>query len=152
MLNHIPQGVLSISEGGVVAKDHSAHLNKIIDANNIAQQSFKELIFARSSLSSDEIDQAWQTLLVSIGQDELNFEVNCDKLPTEIPLKTRDSERYLKTTWSALTEGDEVNRVLVTLLDVTAEKFEKEAEKQRKNSNFSKSYWKLNLTKLLSFS
>lgn len=133
LLDHIPQGVLSIGEDGIISKDYSAHLTKVIDSDEVANKSFKDLIFSRSGLSSDEIDQAWQTLLVSLGQDELNFEVNCDKLPGEIPLRTSSSERYLKATWSALTEDDEVNRVLVTLLDVTAEKeFEKEAEKQRK--------------------
>jgi len=133
LLDHIPQGVLSIGIEGRVSKDYSAHLATVIGTRDIAQRSFKELLLDPSLLSPDIKDQAWQTILASIGETALNFELNVDKLPNEIPFILGDRQKCLKATWNTEIENDRVQQILVTLLDVTLEKsLEKESEKNRK--------------------
>ncbi len=132
LLDHIPQGVLSLEEGGVISKDFSKHLLHIVEDHEISGRTFKDLILDRSSLSSDLRNQAWETLQVVIGEPEINFEVNFDKLPTELTYTTRQSQKWLKVTWNVEVQDGIVKKVLVTLLDATKEKaLEHEAEQQR---------------------
>jgi hypothetical protein len=132
LLDYIPQGVLSIENEGLIGTDYSAHLNEILPSSNIAKQSFKSLVLDRSSLSADCKDQAWQSILSAIGENEVNWEVNSDKLPRELPLIYGQDTRYFKVTWNPKIKEDIVQNVLVTLLDITQEKaFEKDAESQR---------------------
>ncbi|HET9239160.1 MAG TPA: ATP-binding protein [Oligoflexus sp.] len=136
LLDYIPQGVLSVMTDGFVAKDYSAHLKQILGRSDIGLQSFKELILDHCDMSSDARDQAWQTITASVGDLVFNYEVNSDKLPSELCYRHQDGVKYLKATWNIEVEADVVVRLLVTLLDVTAEKaFEKEAEQQRKELN-----------------
>ncbi len=136
LLDYIPQGVLSVMLDGVVARDYSAHLKEILGRNDIGLQSFKELVLDRCDMSSDVRDQAWQTITASVGDLIFNYEVNSDKLPSELAYQHEGGIKYLKATWNTEVENESVVRILVTLLDVTAEKaLEKEAEKQRKELN-----------------
>lgn len=136
LLDYIPQGVLSIMADGLVAKDYSAHLKEILGRSDIGLQSFKELVLDSCEMSSDARDQAWQTIMASVGDLVFNYEVNSDKLPSELCYRHKGGLKYLKATWNTEVEADVVVRLLVTLLDVTAEKaLEREAEQQRKELN-----------------
>jgi len=132
LLDHIPQGVLSLEVGGVISRDYSRHLVDIIEDTTIAGRSFKELVLDRSDLSADLRDQAWQTLQVVIGEADINFEANLDKLPTELNYQYKNTSKWLKITWNVETTDFIVKKVLVTMLDVSKEKvLQKEAEVQR---------------------
>jgi hypothetical protein len=132
LLDHIPQGVLSLEVGGIISRDFSRHLVDIIEDSAIAGRSFKELVLDRSQLGADQKDQIWQTLQVVIGEDELNFEGNIDKLPGEIAYQTRQGIKWLKLTWNVETSDCIVRRLLVTMLDISKEKvLQEEAEAQR---------------------
>ncbi|HYX37709.1 MAG TPA: ATP-binding protein [Oligoflexus sp.] len=132
LLDHIPQGVLSLEPGGRISRDYSRHLTDIIDESVIAGRSFKELVLDRSDLNADLKDQAWQTLMVVIGEEEINFEANLEKLPTELGYQSRNGTTWLKLTWNVDVTDSIVSKVLVTMLDVSNEKIlAKETESQR---------------------
>ncbi len=132
LLDHIPQGVLSIGAGGLIAKDYSAHLKDIIELDGIDGQSFKTLILDRCDMNADLRDQAWQSILNSVDDVALNFQLNEDKFPRELLYTVNGNKKYLKVTWNGQIEEDRVVRLLVTLLDVSLEKqLEMASQKQR---------------------
>jgi hypothetical protein len=132
LLDHIPQGVLSLAEDGLISKDYSAHLVQILGTENIGHQSFRNLVLDRCVMSSDQRDQTWQSILSIIGEEEFNFEANAGKLPLELVYREGAREKFLRATWNADVEEDVVVRLLVTLLDATAEReLQKESDKQR---------------------
>jgi signal transduction histidine kinase len=132
LLDHIPQGVLSIELQGLISKDFSAHMADILGELPTAGMSFKDLILDRCEMGSDEKDQIWQAILVSAGESYFNFEVNKDKFPALLCYKLEEQIKYLKVTWNALIEGDTVKRILVTFLDITEEKvLERESVAQK---------------------
>ena len=133
LLDYIPQGVLSLVEDGLIANDYSSHLTNIVEIESLGGLCFCEHILKRCDLSSDARDQTWQAILSIIGESEFNFEANADKLPRELTYHAQSGEKILSVTWNIqLDELGDVQRILVTLLDVTAEKaLEKEALKQR---------------------
>jgi len=137
LLEHIPQGILSIADQGIVESNYSAHLPDILEHSSIAGQSFKTLCLDLFALSSDERDQAWQAILASIGEPSLNFEVNCDKLPLEVDYCYQGKKKAVKLTWNTELDRDEnVKRILVTLLDITQE-IEAKRELEEKNKDLS---------------
>ncbi len=134
LLDFIPQGVLSIGSQGLVSKDYSAHLSKIIGTEDIAERSFKDLVLNQCSLSEDLKDQTWQTLQACIGEDPINFEMNSQKLPSELLLFGGVARKYLQVTWNIEIENHSISQVLVTLLDITNQKaLEEESAKNRKD-------------------
>lgn len=132
LLDHIPQGVCSIEAGGILAKDYSAHLVDILETDLIAGQKFEKVVLNRSHFTADVKDQILQSIGSMIGENELNFELNSNKFPTEIAYRVDGGEKFLKATWNAqLDEDKSVQRLLLTLLDVSQEKvFEQKAQEQ----------------------
>jgi HPt (histidine-containing phosphotransfer) domain-containing protein len=133
LLDYIPQGVLSLEDDGFIANDFSAHLRNILESNDISGYSFNELVLKNCRMGSDERDQAWQAILSTVGESELNLMANEDKLPRELSYQSPSGEKTLKVTWNVqVDENNIVQRLLVTLLDITAEKaLEREAAQQR---------------------
>ena len=132
LLEHIPQGILSIGEGGLIEANYSKQLEAILNDKVIAQQSFNDKILCRSNLSQDRQDQVWQSILTSLGEDEITFLANEDKLPQQIRYTYRDWDRIFRVTWNfQLDRNNTVRRILVTLLDATSEVAAQEALKKR---------------------
>jgi len=133
LLDHIPQGVLTIEQEGQIGKNFSAHLNEVLGHCDVADKSFKEALLERSALTADEQDQAWQAIFNAVGCDELGFMLNSSKLPHELEYTYDGTTKILGCTWSPQVKDEDVESILVTLLDVTAEKkLEAEARKQQK--------------------
>lgn len=133
LLDYIPQGVLSLAANGIISKDFSAHLVQILGTGAIGHESFRTLVLDRCVMSSDQKDQAWQSILSIVGEDEFNFDANADKLPLELVLREGEAEKFLRVTWNVDVENGIVARLLVTFLDATAEReLQKEADSQRK--------------------
>ncbi|MDQ3233804.1 MAG: ATP-binding protein [Pseudobdellovibrionaceae bacterium] len=75
-----------------------------------------------STLSDDEKDQAWQTIMASLGESRLSFELNVDKLPHQLHYAVNDVKKVVNLTWNFdLNAKDEIKHILVTLLDVSSE-------------------------------
>jgi two-component sensor histidine kinase/PAS domain-containing protein len=135
LLQHIPQGILTIGEEGLIGANYSSHLHDMIHESSIANRSFKSVIFDHAQLSPDVIDRAWQTILATIDEDVLNFEMNADNLPTEFTYQG-PCEVRLRCTWNIEHDSDHiVRRILVTLLDITAE-VESRKRLDEKNKEF----------------
>ncbi len=96
LLDYIPQGVLSLTQDGMISKDFSAHLVHILGTDVIGQQSFKTLVLDRCEMSSDQRDQIWQSILSIVGEEEFNFEANAGKLPLEMSYRGAKDEKFLR--------------------------------------------------------
>ncbi len=123
LLDHIPQGVFSVGPQALVAPDYSHHLTGILEFDDIAKVPFTQVLLNRVLLDADRKDQITQSILASIDDDEISFELNSDHLPKEFIYQIHDRKKYLRATWShVLNEDHKVARILVTLLDVSQEK------------------------------
>ena len=134
LLEYIPQGILSLGDEGIIGTNYSSQLPEILGHSDIAGQSFYDLFLTHTDLSQDDRDQAWQSLLASIGQMSFGFEVNADKLPQELIYTGGEQKKAIKLTWNIeLDEDDTVRHVLVTMLDISSEMQAKQelAEKNR---------------------
>jgi signal transduction histidine kinase len=137
LLQHIPQGVLSIGTQGLVEANYSAHLPDILGHRQITQGSFKEIFLDKCDLSTDLKDQCWQTIQAAIHESALNFEMNADKFPQEAWYVYQEQRKLIKLTWNAeLDTQDNVRRILVTMLDISLE-YEARQELEEKNKDLT---------------
>lgn len=133
LLDYIPQGVLSIIGDGYIAENYSAHLDEILEGNNFSGQSFHNAILSKCTMSADARDQCWNSIKAILGETEIGFLANNDKLPHQLYYKSHSGEKILKVTWNPYIDRfGNVEKILVTFLDITSEKaLEVESEKQR---------------------
>ena len=81
------------------------------------------MVLRKLKMSEDQKSQIRQVLNISLGENDLNFEANCDKLPTEFTLVfSNGDEKYIRATWNSECTDGIVNKILVTIIDATAEK------------------------------
>jgi len=130
LLGSIPQDVLSIKEDGIIAVNTSLKSEAFV-GKKVAGEKFKNLIFDHCPLLGDEVDQAWQTILSVIGCHEVAFLMNSDHLPLQIEYIDGPINRMFAITWSPQVIDGLIQSIMVTLLDITAEKkLEKQSQIQ----------------------
>ncbi|MFT4174593.1 MAG: HAMP domain-containing protein [Rhodocyclaceae bacterium] len=121
MLQHIPQGILTITADNKVHHEYSAHLEKILGTHLIAGRDFVELLFADSDLGPDTLSQIDAVAAACIGEDLMNFEFNQHLLVGEVERHMPGgAARTLDFGWSAITdEHGLITRLMLCVRDVT---------------------------------
>lgn len=121
MLQNMPQGILTVTEGARVHPEYSAYLESIFETGDIAGRPLMELVFADSGLGSDALAQIEAACGACIGEDEMNFAFNSHLLVGEIEKRMADGRsKVLDLNWSPVTDGDgTIVRLLVCVRDVT---------------------------------
>ena len=121
MLQNMPQGILTVTDGNVVHPEYSAHLATIFETHDIAGRSLMELVFADSSLGADSLAQIEAVSGACIGEDVMNFVFNEHLLVGEIEKNMADGrKKVLDLNWSPITdEADSIVRLMLCVRDVT---------------------------------
>lgn len=121
MLQHIPQGILTIRADGCVHHEYSAWLETILDTHEIAGRRAMDLIFGGSQLGADTLAQVDAAIGACIGEDVMNFGFNQHLLVGEVTRRASDgTSRILDLTWSPITdEFDTITRLMLCVRDVT---------------------------------
>lgn len=121
MLQHMPQGILTITTGNKVHPEYSAYIETIFETRDIADRSMTDLVFSNTNLGSDILSQVEAVAGACIGEDVMNFEFNQHLLIGEIEKKMPDGRvKILELLWSPIT--DDVGQTVSLLLcihDVT---------------------------------
>jgi putative methionine-R-sulfoxide reductase with GAF domain/HPt (histidine-containing phosphotransfer) domain-containing protein len=135
MMANMHQGLFTIVGGGLVHKEYAAYLEEIFETDRIAGRNVSDLLFANSMLGSDAIDQAITAVDAIVGEDAMMFDFNSHCLVKEMTLSLEGGrEKILEMDWDPIVnEADEVERLMVTVRDVTElRELEAAAEGQKK--------------------
>lgn len=129
ILDNIPQGILTINHQLLIQKEHSAYLCNIFDKQDIANSSVFDLIFDRSQLDDDQLHGMKSALAAILGEDTMNFEFNIHHLPTNIQIVNRHNKiQILELTWSPIIENGTVERLMISIRDISdVKRLEREA-------------------------
>lgn len=121
MLQNMPQGILTITEGKIVHPEYSAYLETIFETQAIAGQDFIRLVFSNTNLGSDLLSQQEAVADACIGEDAMNFDFNQHLLLSEVEKKMSDGRvKILDLSWSPITdEADRTVRMMLCVRDVT---------------------------------
>ena len=152
MLSNIPQGIFVIEDDGRIHPEYSAHLVKIFATEDIAGKAVEEFILSQADIQCDALDSATTALYSILGEDEMNFDFNAPLLPTELAIQISEEQRYISLTWSPILEDDTVDKLMVSVRDVTELKqAEAEAQKQKEQLVIVGQLLNISADKFLSF-
>ncbi len=135
MLQNMPQGILTVTQGNKVHHEYSAYLESIFETQSIAGQSMLDMVFSKTNLGSDALSQIDAVVAACIGEDVMNFDFNQHLLVGEIEKTMPDGRiKILDLAWSPIAdEADNIVRLMLCVRDVTElKKLAAEANKQKR--------------------
>ncbi|AVR89429.1 HAMP domain-containing protein [Thauera aromatica] len=135
MLQNMPQGILTVVDGGLIHPEYSAYLETIFGTDEVAGQAAMSFLFGDDGIGSDVLSQIEATLAACIGEERMNFEFNAHLLVGEITRTLPNGGvKTLELGWSPICdEQDVVEKVMVCVRDVTElRQLEAEAEQQKR--------------------
>ncbi len=119
ILENLKQGVFTILPDSTVHSEYSAHLETLLNTNEIAGVDALDLLFQNAMGPRGQRD-AVESVLLCLGGDFLFFEVNSHILPHEVTYEFDGQKQIVQLDWSAILSSDEiVEKILVSLRDVT---------------------------------
>jgi signal transduction histidine kinase len=126
ILKNIKQGIFTLVPPFKKAGDqYSDYLVKLLGTEEIAGQTIDQLLLKQSDLSSDAKSQIESALDASLGETLLAFEVNESCLATELSFQNNsEPEKHIfEIDWNPIVnKQDEVEKILVSLRDVTEQR------------------------------
>ena len=124
MLHNMMQGVFTVIPDNIVHPEYSAHLEKILDSTDIAGRNVIDLLFGKSSMGSDTVDQVNVGLSAIIGEDSMSYDFNSHCLVEEVLIGEGDDLQIIHLDWIPIVDEEK---------DITEKVFRKEAKHQTKN-------------------
>ncbi len=120
VLQNMRQGMCNLLPDLTLNQDYSTYLGDILENESLAGQNLMQLIFGKSTLGVDRLQQIEAVLSAIPDQDELTFELNAHLLPSEVEVAFSDRKKLLELHWSPVfDENDQVARVMLVVRDVT---------------------------------
>jgi HPt (histidine-containing phosphotransfer) domain-containing protein/PAS domain-containing protein len=153
ILENLPQGVLAFDAKGLILPTFSQSLTHLLAADAIAGADIFAVLFHKSSLDRDALEQMKATFQVCFGEDRLNFDLNRAIFPDRLFFERQGSQRYFELSWSPLcSELDAVEYILLTISDVTELKvLEQQSHSLQQKSRILEAYVDGTLPRLRSF-
>ena len=131
MLGNMRQGLFTIEPNGNIHPEYSKFLEEIFETKEVAGCNVLDVLFGKAHLGSDTFDQVKEAIKSIIGEDEMNFEFNSHLLLQEYEAEFDGQLKYLSLTWNPILSDDVVDKLMVSVRDVTQLK-QMEAEAQSK--------------------
>ena len=121
ILTHIKQGIFTFRKDLIVDAEISDHLPVILGHRNVSGKHVDHAIFAKATVSADQISQTMTALNFSMGQDrEFGWDTNSHLLLKEIEISDDRGTHSIELDWGPIAGDDgTVNKVLVAMRDIT---------------------------------
>jgi HPt (histidine-containing phosphotransfer) domain-containing protein/PAS domain-containing protein len=153
ILENLPQGVLAFDAKRRILPTFSQSLTQLLAADRVAGADVFDILFHKSSLERDPLEQMKATLDVCFGEDRLNFDLNRAIFPDRLYFDRDGSQRFFELGWSPLcSEANAVEYILLTISDVTELKvLEQQSQSLQQKSRLLEAYVDGTLPRLRSF-
>ena len=133
MMEHMHQGLFTIMENGLIHNEYASYCEKIFETKEIAGTPAMSLLFSKSDVGTNSLDQIKTAVDSIIGEDELMWEFNSHLLISEFKINLDDTTKILHLDWDPIILDGEIEKIMVTVRDVTKLKeLESEAIEQKK--------------------
>ncbi len=152
MLENMPQGLFTIQSGETIHPEYSHYLEEIFESKDIAGKKASELLFNNADIGSDALDSVNNAIFAIIDEDEMNYAFNSSLLITDYSLKINQKTKYLSLDWNPISHEGVVNKLMVSVRDVTRLKeMESEAKEQKRELDIIRQLLNISSEKVLAF-
>ncbi len=135
MLGNLEQGVIMIQLDGSIHPEFALKTPEIlhVSADDLAGRDAFELLFVKTDWTEDIRSQVRESLNCCLGADELQYELNCDGLPSEVHWVNETGEFFFELSWAPIWNADqEAEKLLLAIRDVTRlRELEQDMRRQR---------------------
>jgi HPt (histidine-containing phosphotransfer) domain-containing protein len=121
IMNSIRQGIFTIlpQDLGIHA-EYSQHLEEIFERSAIKDVSACDLLLTHAAFGADEKEQVRSSLLLSVGEVAISFQLNRHCLPATMQIDLPSgTTKILELEWIPIVVDGITEKVLVTVRDVT---------------------------------
>ncbi len=134
MLQNMHQGIFTIHGQNRVHHEYSAYLETILDVRDIANRDAMDLLFTGSDLTTNSLDQIRASLAAILNEDAMMYDFNKHLLVREFTRTLPDGrKKILELEWDPIRgENDVVEKIMVTVRDVTELRSLQEEAKHQK--------------------
>jgi hypothetical protein len=134
VFSHISQGICILDDHLLISGEYSQSLESILDVRELHNKALLPILFEASEIKADIQSRVEQSLLSAIGDDRLAFELNSVHLIRSLSHVKNKVVQFLELDWTPLcNENDVVERVMVTIRDITVmKKMNEDAAKRDK--------------------
>ena len=152
MLENMPQGLFTVTEGETIHPEYSHYLEEIFETKEIAGRRVGELLFTGANIGSDKLDAANTAIFAIVGEDEMSYEFNKSLLIDEYDIKIGKHTKYLALDWNPIITDGVVAKLMVSVRDVTRLKeMESEALGQKRELDIISQLLNVSSEKVLGF-
>jgi HPt (histidine-containing phosphotransfer) domain-containing protein len=123
IMKNIRQGIFTIGSDLCIKGDTSEFLQEVFDEKDLQGRNAMDVIFTHSEVSMDVRNQTETALLAILHEDVMVFSMNENLLCREI-LQQKEGKilKVLEVDWNPIIKDNLVNRILVTIKDVTEQR------------------------------
>lgn len=133
MMENMHQGLFTVMDGGFIHHEYASFLETIFETDKIAGTNVIDLLFVKSNLGSDQLDQVTTAIDAIIGEESMMWEFNSHLLINEYSINLNGNEKIISIEWDPITFDDVIEKVMVTVRDITELKaLEREAEGKKR--------------------
>ena len=152
MLSNMPQGLFTVQDNGTIHPEYSVYLQTIFETADIAGRHVNDFLFHGATIASDALDSAKAAIFAIIGEDEMNFGFNKSLLLSEFEIEIGAKKKCLALDWNPIIVDDVVNKLMVSVRDVTQiRQMESAALEQKRQLDIISQLLNLSAEKFLSF-
>ena len=152
MLENMPQGLFTVQENELIHPEYAHYLEEIFETNDIANRKVSDLLFTGANLGSDSLDSANNAIFAIVGEDEMNYEFNKYLLIDEYDIEINGKVKHLALDWNPILSDGIVNKLMVSVRDVTRLKqMESEAQGQKRELDIISQLLNISSEKVLGF-
>lgn len=122
VFNLIKQGIFTLNAELNIKGDYSPALEDILGRKTLTGQNFIDIMRSHAKLNQEDLDRLYSVLAMGVGYDVILFDTQKNLLPKEFVYTLEGSEKILEADWLPIlaSDGDTIDRYLVTLRDVTS--------------------------------
>tara|TARA_R110001592_G_scaffold238227_2_gene497734 strand:- start:20317 stop:23205 length:2889 start_codon:yes stop_codon:yes gene_type:complete len=134
MMQNMHQGLFTVMNDGAIHQEYAAYLEEIFETKDIAHQNFMTLLFSNTDLGSNVVNQVETAVDAIIDECDMMFECNSHLLISEYTKIFPDGrKKIIELDWDPIVFEDTVDKLMVTVRDVTDLKaLQAEAEQQKR--------------------
>ncbi len=119
MLGNMHQGLFTIEANGKIHPEYSHFMEDIFETKNIVGVHYADILFSQCDLTSDKLNQTKESVNAIVGEDPFNFDFNSHLLVEEYDKEIKGKTKHLSLDWSPIIQGDIVDKLMITVRDVT---------------------------------
>lgn len=152
MLSNMPQGLFTVEVGEIIHPEYSQFLEEIFATKNIAGKNVHSLLFSNAKIGADKLESAKAAVFATLGEDPMNFDFNANLLVRDYEIKIGSQLKYLSLDWNPIIVNDTVNKLMVSVRDVTQLKeMENQARGQKRELEIISQLLNVSAEKYLAF-